>query len=174
MSQPPHERKQPPTQNERQPQPDKSKKNRSILIWLVLFLFFLMAAQFLPRRGDSTLTVSYTEFQQFLEADNIEQVIITEKLITGMLKQDSSTVIEGTNESLREFKVYIPFDDPELVADLMARNVMVTAEPESTNWVGYLIAALPWLLLIDSGYSSCDRCNRASAACFLSARAGRK
>ena len=148
MSQPPNERQQPPPRNERQPQPDKSKKNRSILIWLVLFLFFLMAAQFLPRRGDSAITVSYTQFQQFLESDNIEQVTITEKLITGRLRQDSSTVIEGTNQSLRDFKVYIPFDDPDLVADLMARNVMVTAEPEATNWVGYLIAALPWLLLI--------------------------
>ena len=148
MSQPPNERQQPPPRNERQPQPDKSKKNRSILIWLVLFLFFLMAAQFLPRRGDSAVTVSYTQFQQFLESDNIEQVTITEKLITGRLRQDSSTVIEGTNQSLRDFKVYIPFDDPDLVADLMARNVMVTAEPEATNWVGYLIAALPWLLLI--------------------------
>ncbi len=148
MSQPHNERQQPPPRNERQPQPDKSKKNRSILIWLVLFLFFLMAAQFLPQRGDSSITVSYTQFQQFLEADNIEQVTITEKLITGRLRQDSSTMIEGTNQSLRDFKVYIPFDDPDLVADLMARNVMVTAEPEATNWVGYLIAALPWLLLI--------------------------
>ena len=148
MSQPPQDRNQSPPRNERQPQPDKTKKNRSILIWLVLFLFFLMAAQFLPRRGDNVATVSYTQFQQFLEADNIEQVTITEKLITGTLRQNSSAVIEGANQSLREFKVYIPFDDPELVTDLMARNVMVTAEPEATNWVGYLIAALPWLLLI--------------------------
>ena len=154
MSQPPQDRNPPPDQrqphprNDRQPPPDKTRKNRSILIWLVLFLFFLMAAQFLPRRGDNAVTVSYTQFQQFLEADNIEQVTITEKLITGTLRQSSSTVVEGANQSLREFKVYIPFDDPELVADLMARNVMVTAEPEATNWVGYLIAALPWLLLI--------------------------
>ncbi len=148
MSQPPQDRNQPPPRNERQPQPDKTKKHRSILIWLVLFLFFLMAAQFLPRRGDDVVTVSYTQFQQFLEANNIEQVTITDKLITGTLRQDSSTMIEGTNQSLRDFKVFIPFDDPDLVADLMARNVMVTAEPEATNWVGYLIAALPWLLLI--------------------------
>lgn len=156
MSQPPQDRnphpppdqRQPHPRNDRQPPPDKSRKNRSILIWLVLFLFFLMAAQFLPRRGDNAVTVSYTQFQQFLEADNIEQVTITEKLITGTLRQNSSTVVEGANQSLREFKVYIPFDDPELVADLMAKNVMVTAEPEATNWVGYLIAALPWLLLI--------------------------
>ena len=145
---PPPEQRQPPPRNDRQPPPDKTRKNRSILIWLVLFLFFLMAAQFLPRRGDNAVTVSYTQFQQFLEADNIEQVTITEKLITGTLRQNSSTVVEGANQSLREFKVYIPFDDPELVADLMAKNVMVTAEPEATNWVGYLIAALPWLLLI--------------------------
>ena len=156
MSQPPQDRnphpppdqRQPHPRNDRQPPPDKTRKNRSILIWLVLFLFFLMAAQFLPRRGDNAVTVSYTQFQQFLEADNIEQVTITEKLITGTLRQNSSTVVEGANQSLREFKVYIPFDDPELVADLMAKNVMVTAEPEATNWVGYLIAALPWLLLI--------------------------
>ncbi len=146
--QPPPDRKQPPSRNERKPPLDKAKKNRSILIWLVLFLFFLMAAQFLPSRGDNAVTVSYTQFQQFLEADNIEQVTITEKLITGRLRQNVLTVVDGTNQSLRDFKVYIPFDDPELVTGLLARNVMVTAEPEATNWVGYLIAVLPWLLLI--------------------------
>ena len=66
MSQPPQDRnphpppdqRQPHPRNDRQPPPDKTRKNRSILIWLVLFLFFLMAAQFLPRQGDNAVTVS--------------------------------------------------------------------------------------------------------------------
>jgi len=148
MKQAPPQPNSPPPQNEQRPKVDKNKKNRSIMIWLVLFLFFLMAAQLLPRQGDDATTVSYSQFQQFLETDNIDQVIITDKMITGNLRENSSTVIEGTNQSVRDFRVYIPFDDPDLISELMARNVMVTAEPESTNWVGYLIAALPWLLLI--------------------------
>ena len=151
MSQNTNEQNQnPQNQNaqERKSQPDKSKKNRSILIWLVLFLFFLMAAQFLPQQNDNILTVSYTDFQEFLVNNNIEEVFITDKLITGRLRQNTSIVAEGMSQNVREFKVYIPFDDPNLISSLLDKNVVVTAEPEGTNWVGYLIAGLPWLLLI--------------------------
>ena len=110
---------------ERKSQPDKSKKNRSILIWLVLFLFFLMAAQFLPRQNDNILTVSYTEFQEFLVNNNIEEVFITDKLITGRLRQNTSIVAEGMSQNVREFKVYIPFDDPDLISSLLDKNVVI-------------------------------------------------
>jgi cell division protease FtsH len=107
-----------------------------------------MSAQFFAQGANKDVFISYSQFQQYLQTENIEEVTITDKQIAGRLKQSSTTVVEGVTKSFRDFNVFIPFDDPDLVNELMAKGVMVTAQPQTTNWVGYLIAALPWLLLI--------------------------
>lgn len=147
MSQPPNSNP-PPRNNQKRPPAEPPKKSKSLLIWAVLLLVFLMAAQFFAQRGNNDVVISYSQFQQFLDSENIQEVTITEKQIAGRLKQNSTTVVEGVTRSFRDFVVFIPFDDPDLVKSLMAKDVLVTAKPQTTNWVGYLIAALPWLLLI--------------------------
>ena len=147
MSQPP--KSNPPPRNKQERPPDEPpKKSKSLLIWAVLLLVFLMSAQFFAQGANKDVFISYSQFQQYLQTENIEEVTITDKQIAGRLKQSSTTVVEGVTKSFRNFNVFIPFDDPDLVKELMAKEVMVTAQPQTTNWVGYLIAALPWLLLI--------------------------
>ena len=147
MSQPP--KSNPPPRNKQKRPPDEPpKKSKSLLIWAVLLLVFLMSAQFFAQGANKDVFISYSQFQQYLQTENIEEVTITDKQIAGRLKQSSTTVVEGVTKSFRDFNVFIPFDDPDLVKELMAKGVMVTAQPQTTNWVGYLIAALPWLLLI--------------------------
>ena len=147
MSQPP--KSNPPPRNKQKRPPDEPpKKSKSLLIWAVLLLVFLMSAQFFAQGANKDVFISYSQFQQYLQTENIEEVTITDKQIAGRLKQSSTTVVEGVTKSFRNFNVFIPFDDPDLVKELMAKEVMVTAQPQTTNWVGYLIAALPWLLLI--------------------------
>jgi len=147
MSQPP--KSNPPPRNKQKRPPDEPpKKSKSLLIWAVLLLVFLMSAQFFAQGANKDVFISYSQFQQYLQTENIEEVTITDKQIAGRLKQSSTTVVEGVTKSFRDFNVFIPFDDPDLVNELMAKGVMVTAQPQTTNWVGYLIAALPWLLLI--------------------------
>ena len=147
MSQPP--KSNPPPRNKQKRPPDEPpKKSKSLLIWAVLLLVFLMSAQFFAQGANKDVFISYSQFQQYLQTENIEEVTITDKQIAGRLKQSSTTEVEGVTKSFRNFNVFIPFDDPDLVKELMAKEVMVTAQPQTTNWVGYLIAALPWLLLI--------------------------
>ena len=147
MSQPP--KSNPPSgKSPKKPGTDPPKKSKSLLIWAVMLLVFLMAAQFFSQSGSTDVIISYSQFQQYLQTENIQEVSITDRQITGRLKQNSTTVIEGATRSFRDFFVFIPFDDPDLVKELMSREVTVTAKPEQTNWVGYVVAALPWLLLI--------------------------
>jgi len=147
MSQPP--KSNPPSgKSPKKPGTDPPKKSKSLLIWAVMLLVFLMAAQFFSQSGITDVIISYSQFQQYLQTENIQEVSITDRQITGRLKQNSTTVIEGATRSFRDFFVFIPFDDPDLVKELMSREVTVTAKPEQTNWVGYVVAALPWLLLI--------------------------
>ena len=114
MSQPP--KSNPPPRNKQERPPDEPpKKSKSLLIWAVLLLVFLMSAQFFAQGANKDVFISYSQFQQYLQTENIEEVTITDKQIAGRLKQSSTTVVEGVTKSFRNFNVYIPFDDPDLV-----------------------------------------------------------
>ncbi len=147
MSQP-QKSNSPPRNKQKRPSDDPPKKSKSLLIWAVLLLVFLMSAQFFAQGANKDVFISYSQFQQYLQTNNIEEVTITDRQVAGRLKQSSTTAVDGVTTSFRDFNVFIPFDDPDLVNELMAKEVMVTAQPLTTNWVGYLIGALPWLLLI--------------------------
>lgn len=145
---------QPPSQtpkNDRDGQNQKQtvpRRPRTLAIWLLLILVAMFASNFLARGTDETLNITYSEFQNHLQTDKIDRVTISEKQITGRLKGSVSTFVDGRSVEYVDFVLYIPFEDPGLIGELLARDVIVDAQPESASWVGYVLSALPWLLLI--------------------------
>lgn len=132
---------------DRRPVGMEPKKSRSMLIWLGILLSFLIAAQMMLQRPDDVM-VSYSQFLKYLDEDNVEQIVITDKKMVGKLRREASTTVNGEEKSFRDFATMIPFEDPDLVKSMVEKNVKVIAELEATNWVGYLFAALPWIFLI--------------------------
>ncbi|MBM3264189.1 MAG: ATP-dependent zinc metalloprotease FtsH [candidate division Zixibacteria bacterium] len=132
--------------NRRSPQ-SEPKRSKSVIIWLGIFISFLIAAQLLWQRQEDVI-VSYSQFLKYVESENIEQVVIRERQMVGRLRQSATATIGGAERSFKEFVTVIPFEDPDLVKSLIGKNVKVVAEQETTNWAGYLIAALPWVFLI--------------------------
>ncbi|MEE2708661.1 MAG: ATP-dependent zinc metalloprotease FtsH [Gemmatimonadota bacterium] len=147
MSQPPSQT----PQNDRDGQNQKQtapRRPRTLAIWLLLILVAMFASNFLARGTDETVNITYSEFHNHLQTDNIDRVTISEKQITGRLKGAVSIVVDGRSMEYVDFILYIPFEDSGLVGELLAHDVIVDAQPESASWVGYLLSALPWLLLI--------------------------
>ena len=132
---------------DRRPTGTEPKKSRSMLIWLGILLSFLIAAQLMLQRTDDVV-VSYSQFLKYLDDDNVEQIVITDKKMTGKLRRQASTTVNNEEKSFRDFSTMIPFEDPDLVKAMVGKNVKVIAELEATNWVSYLFAALPWIFLI--------------------------
>ena len=147
MSQPPSQTPKNDRDGQKQ-QPKVPHRPRTLAIWLLLILVAMFASNFLSSETDDTVEITYSEFQNHLQTDNIDRVTISEKQITGRLKSLASIVVDGRTVDYVDFTLYIPFEDPGLVGELMARNVIVDAQPESPSWVGYILSALPWLLLI--------------------------
>lgn len=139
---------QPPGSEKNDKKQASPRRPRTLAIWLLLILVAMLASQFLARSGEEAVTITYSEFQNLLQSDSIEQVTITEKQITGRLKRAASTVVDGRGIEYIDFTLFIPFEDTDLLGELMARDVIVDAKPDSPNWVSYLLSALPWLLLI--------------------------
>ena len=132
---------------DRRPIGMEPKKSRSMLIWLGILLSFLIAAQLMLQRPDDVI-VSYSQFLKYLDEDNVEQIVITDKKMMGKLRRQASTTVNNEEKSFRDFSTMIPFEDPDLVKAMIGKNVKVIAELEATSWVSYLFAALPWILLI--------------------------
>ena len=123
------------------------RTSRSLLFWVFLVLLSISIFQFFNRSRREEVVITYTEFRQQLEEGNVSQVTIIEKDIRGELKAAASKLSDGDLEKYDKFIVHIPFEMPELIADLENKGVMIEAQPKQVNWFSFLLSILPWVLL---------------------------
>ena len=126
-----------------------------MLIWIVaVTLLALWAWSYLytPAGGPQ---ISYSEFRQQLQDDNIQEVTVEGEQIRGMLRE-SATRITAQEDTVEytEFSTHMPsFGDERLMEELEARGVDISAEPESDfPWGLLIIGLLPILLILGIGY----------------------
>lgn len=94
------------------------------------------------------LPISYTQFKQQLNEDNVQAITVTGDHVTGTLKEERQLGQQETK--YKRFETTLPsFDDPNLLPTLEHHNVTITAESEGTPWLGMLVInLLPWLLIL--------------------------
>ena len=123
------------------------RASRSLLFWVFLVLLSITIFQFFNRSRGEEVIITYTEFQQQLEEGNVSEVTIIEKDIRGELKTTASKLSDGELQEYDKFMVHIPFEMPELIAELEEKDVMIEAQPKQVNWFSFLLSILPWVLL---------------------------
>jgi cell division protease FtsH len=115
---------------------------KTLAIWIVIsvlvlifYNFFFSEKGFYPALN--TNNVSYSEFLEKVNNDQIKEVTIEGKKITGKLSSGDQIV------------TYAP-DDTELIPLLKKKNIKIVAKPENQNsWItSFLISWLPFLILI--------------------------
>ncbi|MBN2542696.1 ATP-dependent zinc metalloprotease FtsH [bacterium] len=130
------------------PPPPKAKGwVRNLIIWLFI-LFAVIVVASLLRQETTEQEISYSQFMELVEQGNVESVVFEEKTITGKLTKSVNLMIDGQTKALDKFKVFIPFEDPDLVSNLEERNIGIKAKSGNTRWFEILIGVLPWLLLV--------------------------
>ena len=111
---------------------------KNLLLWTVIALVLLgVFRSFGPTTGLST-GLSYSEFLQRVEREQVSEVkIAADRKVTGKLQDGKS------------FELYVP-EDPRLVETLIANNVKVVQSPPETGFslFGLILNLLPVLLLI--------------------------
>ncbi len=127
--------------------PKRNPLISNFLIWILVFLVAWAAWNFLVLRRTGKVSIEYSQFIKELNNGNVKSVTITEKEISGSLKQESVIADSKGKNKFKEFKTYIPFDDPDLVTKLLEYNVAVIAKP-SSPWTSIFVAAIPWILFI--------------------------
>jgi cell division protease FtsH len=130
------EKKRKPKRKIGGPKKPVPKNNANLIIWIVIMIGLFL---FLNRTYFNDLEeLKYGEFYRLVQ-DNIET-----QEIASAVKQDN--VVKGELSGNRRFKVTIPEDDPELLI-LMRQNIDDFSVEAPSNWIQFLIAISPILLL---------------------------
>ena len=104
--------------------------SRSIALWLVLGLMFLLLFNVFSRQQTREPEIVFSDFLGQVEKNQVSEVVI----------QGSS--IHGRTTSGEHFKTYAP-RDPDLVKILLTKGVRITAKPEDGDpW--WMVALVQW------------------------------
>lgn len=143
--------------------PGKRRKNEDfnwnrvfkvVLGWSAILLGFFLIMIW-SKSGDSGESeVAYDQYQRWLSSDLIKEAVIkkAENSYTfhGVLKSAQPLTIGSRQVQVEKFSVLLPYTniDDETLKKWNEKNVAFRIEKEDSNWVGPLIGALPWIIII--------------------------
>ena len=118
-----------------------NSSGKNLAVWVVVALVLVLAFNMFEggKRDVKTANVAYSEFLKLVESDNISDVSIVGRTITGHLD-------DGT-----KFSTYTPPNDPSLIDKLTRKNVIIKSAPEEeavSPLLGLFLNWLPMLLFI--------------------------
>jgi len=106
----------------------------SLLILVSFFVFF-----FVYNDKQGTSEMSYSTFQSYLEAGQVESVKIVDQYeIQGALRSKTNDITL--------FHAIIPYPDNNLMADLKAKGVKVTGGTRTISPLAVIVQLLPWVI----------------------------
>ncbi|ADK84134.1 ATP-dependent metalloprotease FtsH [Desulfarculus baarsii DSM 2075] len=110
---------------------------KNLALWLVISLMMVLLFNMFNQRSQSSASVSYSEFMDAVDQGQVSRVSIQGQEVSGDKR-------DGVH-----FRTFVP-DDPELIKNLRAKGVRITAKPaDESPWYMTLLASwFPMLLLI--------------------------
>src|SRR5437764_2889447 len=136
------------------PMPPKSPKkdvnwgrlSKTLSFWLLILLIPVALIQLSGARSEQAPLISYTQYRQELENNNIRKVKIQAgKYVTGEFK--TPVPFEGRN--VPKFNVRLPMENAQAEVDSLSKHgVVIEAEDARPNLLSVVVSFLPWLLLI--------------------------
>ena len=148
--------------NKKQPSGKKRKNDdfnwnrvfKVVLGWsAILFGFFLIMIW--SRSGDSSeVEINYDQYQKLLNEDKIKEAVIKKSdnsfTFHGVLKQPESLNVGSRQMTVDKFSTLLPFTDitEVTIKQWSDKNIPFRIEKEDTSWLGPLIGALPWIIII--------------------------
>ena len=125
-----------------------------VLGWsAILFGFFLIMIW--SKSGDGgEVEIGFDQYQRLLAEDKIKEAIVKKLDNTftfhGVLKQPEPLNVGSRQVSGDKFSVLLPYTniDDAIIKTWNEKAIAFRIEKEDTSWIGPLIGALPWILII--------------------------
>lgn len=112
-------------------------KYRNVFVWMLMIVMTILLFNLLnaPKKVEEEMI--FSEFIAKLDAGSVEEVVITENYVTGRLRDG------------KKFKTYLA-EYPDLVKDLKAKGVKITAKPPDQNpwYVNFFFSWGPIIFLV--------------------------
>jgi cell division protease FtsH len=120
--------------------------SKTLSFWILILLIPVVLIQLSGKSTDSAKTITYTQYRDALERDNIQSVKITAgKTVTGRFKAREN--IAGAE--VMNFSVRLPVENSEIeVEKLNAKGVAIEAKDAGVSVTAWILNFVPWLLLI--------------------------
>jgi cell division protease FtsH len=133
--------------------PPKNKKefswgrfSKTLSFWILIILIPVVLIQLSGNKAEASKQVTYTQYRDELEKDNITKVTITAgKIINGVFRQH----VNIGGQDTKNFMVRLPVENSEAeVAALNERKVSIDAKDAGVSVTAWVLNFVPWLLLI--------------------------
>jgi cell division protease FtsH len=131
------------------------KVMKTAMIWLFIFGFVVVMYMLVNSGQQSEVSVSYTEYKQFLDAGKIESATITKSQLNdfvfhGVLREKVSILNPKGNGQIEIQRFFtrlgvLDTDAEKIWAD---KGITWRYEEGDSQWVGWLVSFLPWIILI--------------------------
>jgi cell division protease FtsH len=116
---------------------DKSIKQIAFVLMIVALGYAIFSVDFNMKQGTDQL--KYSEFMKQVNDGKVKSVLIyNNKKIEGVYEKGDKRV---------QFETVIPYEDPEIVKNLTAKNIEIKGEnPDEGRFMNMIMSILPWLI----------------------------
>lgn len=126
---------------------------RNILIWLGIIGGVMLVWMVLQTMKRPEYTVSYSEYNNFLEMSMIKSATIVKSNLNdfefrGELKDKATVQIDGRMREIKYFTTRLGFVDSNSEQQWRMRGIVITYEQTDSSWFGSVISVLMWVGLI--------------------------
>ena len=137
--------------DERDDEPDGPKRPmaqlpgrqfRAFTFWLLLALLAMVLVSVVTQSRTNDREISYSEFWKQVEAKNVSKLTVGREDIRGEFVQPVQVDPNQGHGEIREFRVLIPGEIPDLPAKVWAlsRDIDVSGRQEGTPWVNIIFS----------------------------------
>ncbi len=124
-----------------------------VLSWSAIILLVFLVMTLFKGTEASEVEVTYTEYHEFLENNDIVKATIKKSELTnydfhGELREQKTVIRNSKSVPFKNFWLTLPILDSGVIKEWNDKGLKFTVVREDNTWISALIGALPWLLLI--------------------------
>jgi len=127
------------------------KASKTGIIWIAILLAAIFFSTLWPNAEEGAIEISYSEFVEILNANNISSgdVVIKDNIFIG--KTHKTHIIKrqsGKEIPVNQFKTVLPYINEDLVKEWEEKKIIIQFVSPSSEWTVLLINTLPWILIL--------------------------
>jgi cell division protease FtsH len=128
------------------PRPDWRGLSKNFALWVLVALVAMALFQLMNSQRSAVQEFTYTAFKQQLASGNVKNVTVYDGK---QLEGEFVNPVPQDGRKAKSFVVLLPIKDSEvLLEELEKANVPISAKEPKIGVASFLLAALPWIVII--------------------------